>query len=179
MKSILAILIITVTISAQSAYNDREINLAVSSFSGDTTRFTNRFAAGDCEGLSFAVLAPYGEDSAQFVIGYQRGCMVNGAVRWKRPWTVIDTFDASGTYASSTDNVDNAGNDSDAVALLDSAQLSPTWTMLMRTFTPWRSQYARFVVQGLSTNSVEPYNVFLIIHQPKYIRSDGGRQPEE
>jgi hypothetical protein len=180
MKSALLILMVWSILIAQSAYNDREYNFAVSSFKNDSLRFTNRFPAGDAEGVEITVRVPYGT-TAKFLIGYQRGSNIDGTVRYKRPWTCFDTFDVSNTakFVTKASFIVNTASDSDAVGSLDSAQLSPYYTMLRRTLPAFRSQYARFVIQGLAGNSSSAYDVFFTIHQPKYIRSDGGKQPEE
>lgn len=180
MKTSLFVIALCSLLFAQTAYNDREYNFAISGFVGDTLRKTNKFPAGDCEGVSVTVRFPYDIDSAAFVLGYQRGKTIDGVVRYE-PWSALCTLNTASTSYLPADSCMNPNDNGDTnMVYIDSVSLSPNYQVLSYTWIPWRSQYARFVVKGLAGNKHTAYNVFFTIHQPRYIRVDTGtgKQPE-
>lgn len=180
MRSIVIIMLLVISAIAQTAYNSKVHNLAISNFASDTLRYTDKFAAGDYEGVTVVIMSN-SQDSAKFIVGYQRGYSVWNSVLWERPWVAFDTFDVSvdASYMTQDSLFYAASGDTDLVARIDSLQFSG-YSIMIRQILPYRSPFARIVVKGLTGNSVEPYNLYFAICQPRYSRVDvgPGKQPE-
>lgn len=180
MKFIILVMIVVLSTFAQTAYNSKVHNLAISGFASDTLRYTDKFAAGDYEGVDVVVMST-SQDSAKFLVGYQRGYPVWGSTVWENPTVVFDTFDVAiaANYRTQDSLFYAASGDTDLVALVDSTQLSG-YTIMVRHLYPFRSPFARIVVKGLTGNSDEAYDLFFAVSQPKYVRVDvgPGKQPQ-
>lgn len=176
-KSIFLTLITAAMVFGQNVSNNVEYSRAISNFSGDTTRYTDKFNVGDNEGIRVIIRCPV-VDSGLFIVKYQRGYLVDGGesntggwVLWDNPPCFIDTFNTSvaGNFNSIAGMVDNGGNDSDLVQAIDSTQING-YAIMIKEISTWKSPYGRFIVQGLTGNRVEPYTLIFSVEMNKYNR---------
>jgi hypothetical protein len=179
MKILFCVLAVATLIFGQSAYNLKLWNFTVGSFAADSLKTSAAFPAGDGEGIDIIVKSP-NKDSSVFLVGYQRGYWDGGQIIWKRPYTVIDTFNTltAGNFKAAGALAYSAAGDTDVVQSIDSAQVSG-FVIMERHFNAYRSPYARIVLKGLTGNKKTNYSTFITVSQPKYYRVDvgEGRQP--
>ncbi len=177
---ILIVAMLISTAQADVAYNYKHKFCSINNFTSDTIRWTDLFIVGDYEGVDVVIRAN-SIDSVKFIVGYQRGYPSSGTIVWERPWVSFDTVDITTEANIKTQDsmFYSASGDTDIVLAVDTSQVSD-YTIMIRHIDAFRSPYARFVIKGLSGNSVEPYNVLFDIILPKYYRVDVGttNQPE-
>lgn len=180
--AIFALIFASVSFS-QSVSNNIEYARAITGFTGDTTRYTDKFNVGDNEGLRVIIRCPV-VDSGLFVVKYQRGYMVDGGetntggwVLWDNPPCLLDTFNTTvaGNFFDVTGMVSNGGNDSDMVQALDSVSISG-YAVMIKEIPTWKSPYGRIVVTGLTGNRVEPYTLYINVEMNKYYRTENRQQ---
>lgn len=175
------LLMFCISMAQVIAYNSKTHYLPIHGFTGDEMRVTDSFCVGDYEGLDVVILST-SDDSSKFIVGYQRGYPAMGSVAWETPTSIFDTVDIF--TAENVKNQDSlvytAVGDTDIVKALDATQLTG-YVMMIRHIYPYRSPYGRFVVKGLTGNSVEPFSVIFNVVQPRYYRVNIGtsNQPDK
>lgn len=154
--------------------------MPITNFGSDSIKNSVWFPAGDFEGFSLFVMTGQ-KDSSQFTIGYERGYKFNGTIYPDYPPSLIDTFNTfvAANFVDSSDlPIDNNLLDTNMVGALDSISYSG-YVFGIMPYTPYKSEYARIVLHGLTSNSVELYTVYLEAMMTKYSRVDIGisKQP--
>lgn len=146
---------------AETAHNQVEIPIGISSFSGTDTAYSKSFAVGDYEGLSLVIMVPR-TVTAKFTINYERNYRFNGGMSPDYPAANIDTFNttAAGNFYRPGSTVENNHQDTNVVGALDSISY-PGYTKMIIPFIPYRSPDARIEIIGLAGNSATAYKVYM------------------
>ena len=163
-KSIFALLFIFVLVTlsaAETAHNQVEIPIGISSFKGTDTAYSKSFAVGDYEGFSLVVMVPR-TVTAVFTVNYERNYRFNGGMSPDYPAANIDTFktNTAGNFYRPGATVENNHQDTNVVGALDSLSY-PGYTKMIVPFIPFRSPDARIEIIGLAGNQATAYKVYM------------------
>lgn len=174
MRSFLILLIMLLVTSlsySETAFNQKEIPIGISSFSGTDTAYSKMFAVGDYEGFSLVVMVPK-TATAVFTLSYERNYRFNSAISPDYPCAIIDTFNTTvaGNYKTPGSVVYNSHNDTNVVGAIDSVSY-PGYIKMIVPFVPYRSSDARIQVIGLAGNQATAYKVYMWAILTKWIRT--------
>lgn len=174
MKSFLILLVLILFASlsySETAFNQKEIPIGISSFSGTDTAYSKMFAVGDYEGFSLVVMVPK-TVTAVFTLSYERNYRFNGGISPDYPAAIIDTFktNAAGNYKAPGSVVYNSHNDTNVVGAIDSVSY-PGYIKMIVPFVPHRSPDARIQVIGLAGNQATAYKIYMWAILTKWVRT--------